>query len=221
MHNCKTTKIDLIELALDEKQLEQNQGLRLELAQCAGCREEYASLRNALRIVDQTMQSASPPETFWSGYHARLRQRLELASDSIVPLHSAPRRKSPLASLQRLVTASVQLPVPIAAALVLLVALSFILVMKFGKPVNAQAVTGVPQVLVKTIEVPVIRDHVVTRVVYRERNSGTGTQSETRSVSNAARGRNEMKPQTPISLVGFKPANDVKLTIIKGDRHEK
>src|SRR2546428_7280531 len=48
-------------------------------------REEYAALRNALRIADQAKQSALPAGNFWSGYHARLRQRLEAGSQSEVP----------------------------------------------------------------------------------------------------------------------------------------
>jgi len=218
MHSCKAIRKTLAELALDE--LEPNQALRLELEQCPACREEYASVRNTLRIVNQTMQSASTPEGFWSGYHFRLRQKI--AAESVVPLRVATARTGLLISLRRVVAASVPVPVPIGAFLVLAVGLSFILALKFGRPANAQPANGAPSVVIKTVEVPVTRDRVVTRVVYREVNRRPGTQSEPRSSSNTKRGSDKMNPQTPMSLVGFKPANDVKLTIIKGSyRDEK
>ena len=222
MHNCKATRKTLTELALDERQLEQDQLLLLELEQCPACREEYTSVRNTLRLVNQTMQSASAPESFWPGYDFRLRQRLKIASESVGPLRSATPRNSLLISLRKVVTASVRVPVPIGALLVLAVGLSFILALKSGRPANAQSATGAPSVVIKTVEVPVTQDRVITRVVYREASRKAGTQSDVRSSSNTKRGSDKMNPQTPMSLVGFKPANDVKLTIIKGSyRDEK
>ena len=51
MHNCKATRETLIALALNPP--DQTQSLPAELETCATCREEYAALRNALRIADQ------------------------------------------------------------------------------------------------------------------------------------------------------------------------
>src|SRR5258708_24705912 len=72
MHNCKANRETLIALALNPHDHTQ---LPAELEQCAGCREEYAGLRTLLRVVNQTKQSALPAESFWTGYHTRLRQR--------------------------------------------------------------------------------------------------------------------------------------------------
>ena len=83
MHNCKANREALIALALNLP--DRTQSLPAELETCATCREEYAALRNTLRITDQAEQSALPADNFWPGYHARLRQRLHylLGHDSV------------------------------------------------------------------------------------------------------------------------------------------
>jgi hypothetical protein len=63
-----------------------------------------------------------------------------------------------------------------------------------------------------------VRERVVTRVVYRERDR----RQPSRANINAIAARSNEPAETPISLVGFKPTNEVKLTIIKGSyRDEK
>jgi hypothetical protein len=79
-----------------------------------------------------------------------------------------------------------------------------------------------PIVVTKTVEVPVpqetIRERVVTRIVYRERDR----RQYSRANVNAIAARRNQPAETQISLVGFKPTNEVKLTIIKGSyRDEK
>ena len=83
MHNCKATRNRLVDLAL--KQTDKSQ-LPAELEQCAACREEFASMRNALRATDVTMWLAEPAENFWPGYHQRLRARLETNSQLLAPV---------------------------------------------------------------------------------------------------------------------------------------
>src|SRR5947209_4605680 len=108
MHNCKATRGRLIEEALNLTPSNQSGPLLAELERCPSCREEFASLRSVLRIVDQGMESAAPAESFWSGYHARLRQSLERDSS----LASRPRTETGAlvvlrSLLQRLTMASV------------------------------------------------------------------------------------------------------------------
>lgn len=233
MHNCKATRKLLIEQALDQTLSDRSQSLLAELEHCSGCREEFASLRSVLRVADQAMESGLPAERFWSGYHARLRQSLERDSASSAP-SLASRARSETGALillqnllQKLATGSVAVPVPVAAVLIVLFGLSILFATHSRRQSIVEPLSGTSSVVTRTVEVPVIQEKVVTRVVYRERSprtirDDTGTQSEkpARTASNAQ--RNEIPGNAPFSLVGFKPPNEVKLTIIKGSyRDEK
>ncbi len=214
MHNCKANRDALIAMALNPP--DRTQSLPAELETCATCREEYAALRNSLRVADQAKQSALPAEDFWSGYNARLRQRLEAGSQSAIP--SPAFEKRPRTRLGDLFTSSVRIPVPVAAGLLLFLVASFAFALNSRRPIN----TPPPMVVTKTVEVPVaqetVRERVVTRVVYRERDR----RQPSRAQANAIAARRTEPAGTPISLVGFKPTNEVKLTIIKGSyRDEK
>jgi hypothetical protein len=227
MHNCKATRKRLIEQALDET-LSSQGALQAELEPCLACREEFASLRSVLRVADQAMESALPAESFWSGYHARLRQSLERDSS----LASGPRTKTGALILLRnllpgLATASVPVPVPVAAILVVLFALSIVFAMHSRSRPIAEPLTGTSSVVTKTVEVPVIQERTVTRVVYRDIYRSTTRdiarlEKPARSAAKVTDQRNETTDSAPISLVGFKPTSDPKLTIIKGSyRDEK
>jgi hypothetical protein len=211
MHNCKANRETLIALALNPT--DQTQSLPAELETCATCRKEYAALRNSLRVAGQAEQSALPAESFWPGYHARLRQRLEAGSES----QALEKRASLKTLLGNLFTSSVRVPVPVAAGLLLFLVVSFAFALNSRRPTN----TPPPIVVTKTVEVRVpqetVRERVVNRVVYqRDRRQPAGAKANT-----IAARRNE-PTETPFSLVGFKPANEVKLTIIKGSyRDEK
>jgi hypothetical protein len=222
MHNCKTLRSRLIEQAMDET-LSGQGALLAELEQCPACREEFASLRGVLRITDQAMESALPDEDFWSGYHARLRQRLEITSGSAVPSRSPqPRTDTGLQNwLRRLVTASVPVPVPLAAILVVLFGVSLLFAMNSRRSSSAEPIPGSPLVITRVVEVPVIQERTITRVVYRDRSAptlrGKSSQPERTLAARASRSNAEAS----ISLAGFKPANEVKLTIIKGSTRDE
>lgn len=214
MHNCKANREPLIALALNPP--DQTQSLPAEFETCATCREEYAALRDFLRVAEQAKQSALPAESFWPSYRARLRQRLETGAQSGVPSYAFENR--PRTRLGNLFTSSVRVPVPVAVGLLLFLVVSFAFALNSRRPIK----TPQPIVVTKTVEVPVpqetVRERVVTRVVYRERDRRQTAGAKANTI--AAR-RNE-PAETPISLVGFKPTNEVKLTIIKGSyRDEK
>ena len=213
MHNCKRTREALIEMAVSKAPSDQNGLLWAELERCDPCREEYESVRNALRATDQAMQSALPAENFWPGYHARLRQRLEGASKS--RLAEQPTRAGVFVWLGKFVTTSVRVPVPLAASVVVLLIVSILFTIYSRTALRAAP--GPPSVITKTVEVPVIREKPVT--VYVERNRHTSRHLQRRETQRNALStiaRRQRETNVPVSLVGFKPANDVKLTIIKG-----
>ena len=220
MHNCKRTKAALIEMAVSNATSDQNGSLWAELEQCDTCREEYESVRNALRVTDQAMQFALPAENFWPDYQARLRQRLEGASKS--GLSEQPPRAGVFVWLGKFVAASVRVPVPLAATVVVLFAFSVIFTVYSRNALRAAA-TNAPSVITKTVEVPVIREKPVTVYVERNRRTPRHTPRREETERNALTtlDRRQREPNPPVSLVGFKPADEVKLTIIKGSYRDK
>lgn len=232
MHNCKSTRKSLIDLVLDELQPTQKQQLLAELKNCPACSEEHSRLRSALRVSDQALQSALPSETFWPVYHERLTQRIENYSPHTA--HLAPPSEV-WSKLQKIVTASVRIPVPVAAALILMLSISTLFAMHSRRQLNAgsppQATPPTANVEAKTVEVPVIQEKVVTRIVYvekpRVRNAGSKLNRDTplNRSSTMARldGANGSATNSAaMSLVGFKPTEQVKIKVMKGSyRDEK
>ena len=225
MHNCKAIRKRLIEEAVDETVSSQG-ALLAELEACSSCREEFASLRGVLRVADQAMESALPAEGFWSGYHARLRQSLERDGSLASRARSETGALVLLRNLlQRLATASVRVPVTVAAVLIILFGLSIVFATYSRRQPTTESLPNTSTVVAKTVEVPVIRERTVTRVVYRDRSRRSvsdiagKTAKRAEKVTNRS---NEPVANTPISLVGFKPTSDPKFTIIKGSyRDEK
>ena len=229
MHNCKLTRSSFIDLALGEIEPARATQLQAELNDCPGCHEEYESLRSTLHVSNQALRSAVPGEEFWPGYRTRLHAKL-LASPA-PQLESAGEPPSALATmslssqlwsaLKTLATTSVSVPVPAALALLLVFGV-FFFVLRAREQVNVTPSTPVALVNTRTVEVPVIQEKVITRVVYVEkkgRRSASGANQSDRTEipaapnSVAVTGSN---PATALSLAGFKPTNEVKLTVIKG-----
>src|SRR3954453_10931969 len=117
MHNCKLTKNNLVELALHEVSLEQEQTLIAQMDHCESCREEYAAIKGALSMTRASMLAQLPAENFWSGYHDRLTHSLQ------TPRINQPRptmAERAWLTLKAWATSSVRVPVPIAAAVLIM-----------------------------------------------------------------------------------------------------
>ena len=231
MHNCKLTRDILIDFALDEASPEQTGELPAELNDCAACHAEYATLKNTLRVSQQALRSALPAEEFWPGYHARLQHKL------IQHLQDNKRGSSvaqplPLAfssrlwnELRRMATTSVRVPVPVGLAILLLAGFFFVSWRSRGQ--TSVAVSSVPAET-KTVQVPVVQERVVTQVVYVERKkrrskgtAGSSYRPDPNTVDVVASAASGASAKTAISLVGFKPTDKVKLTIIKGSYQDE
>jgi hypothetical protein len=208
MHNCKATRKKLVDLALN--QTEQRQ-VPAEVGQCAGCREEFASLRNALRSTEATMLLSEPVENFWPGYRERLRARLE--TDTQPPAPVAPGGLGPW--LRRLANASISVPVPVALALLPVIGFSLFF-MTYARPSSSVTSILTPaSVITRTVEVPVVQEKLVTRVVYRNVRQAQRGPATPERVDEAIDNQ-QMEPPAVRTLEGFKPAHEAKLTIIKG-----
>ena len=229
MHNCKLTRSSFIELALSEVEPQRATQLQAELNDCSACHEEYESLRSTLHVSNQALRSAVPGEEFWPGYRTRLHSKLlasptqQLASTGERPSASAATVSlgSQLwLALRTLATTSVRVPVPAALALLLVFGV-FVFVLRAREQVQARPSAPVELVRTHTV-VPVIQEKIITRVVYVEkkgrRSASDANQSDRTGVPAAPNtvAVTGSDPATALSLVGFKPTNEVKLTIIKG-----
>ena len=217
MHNCKATRSEFIERAFDEIAPAQRERLLIELQQCAACREEYAVLRNVLRAANQGFRSALPTESFWPSYHARLRRRLE--DVSAVGAEGVLYGPSMFARLwmmlKQIATSSVRVPVPVGAVLLLFLGLATLFALYSRSAVSDGGTRESISVMTKTVEVPVVQERVVTRVVYVERNPRRVRGSQEQLASSGS------PDKATVTLVGFKPTEQIKLTVIKGSYQDE
>jgi len=215
MHNCSKTKEQITELLLDGAEPLSDRAVSEELRRCAECRGEFDGLSATLRITTRLREAAAPTQAYWSSYHARLQERLSHAK--------AQRRKenqtlsfAPLRLCARFLKSSVLVPVPLGIVTVL----AFSIVALFAmRSVRYEIVLPInPSVVNVPVEVPVIQEKIVTRVVYREKRSKrllqTGVPSKADSA--VAKSQKSQNEDIPASLSGFKPTDQVKLTVIKG-----
>lgn len=220
MHNCTETKERLTELVLDGRTTEISAA---ELNTCAECRAEFEAISMTLRMTSRLSETAAPAESYWSGYHARLREKLATAPN---PSHAEKQRRKeklgPLFETMRLcVRTTVRVPLPLAlAAIIACLALGVFAFRRAEQP-PTQPTSQAPLVVRVPVQVPVVQEKVVTRVVYRDRrsssrNSRRAINDDAQAESTFAKSRKPSTDAIPASLNGFKPADEIKLTVIKG-----
>jgi hypothetical protein len=113
--------------------------------------------------------------------------------------------------------ATASIPVPVVSALFVCLAFSIFFMMHSRRSSSAGPILTPPSVITRTIEVPVVREKLVTRVVYRKIQ--TPPPDLVSRERDAARTAEPQQPEPPVfvnGLEGFQPANDARLTIIKG-----
>lgn len=202
MHNCSKTKEQIIELLLDGTD-QPPDSLSNELHACRECGGEFDALNATLRLTSRLKEVPAPSESYWTSYHDRLRQKLVDAA--------APTREP--SGPSRLITffkSSIRVPVPVAAAAVIVFVVLFSLSFRKSEQPNIQP----PSVVHVPVEVPVFQEKIVTRVVYKERRAQS--KNPTHANRNPTVENTFAKSQVEPGLNGFKPAEDVKLTVIKG-----
>jgi hypothetical protein len=221
MHNCKLTRRDFVDLALDEIPGARAKQLLAELNDCQACQLEYEALRSTLHISNRALRSSVPEEEFWRGYHSRLQSRL-MTSEAQQIENAEPTPFHLWSAFKRALTTSVRVPLPAALALVLVLGVTFF-VMQTRAQINRTPVS-VATVETRTVEVPVIQEKIVTRVVYVEKKGERARSGVNRTNGNEvpASVTGSDAARTALSLVDFKPTEEVKLTVIKGsDKDQK
>jgi hypothetical protein len=203
MHNCRQVKEQVAELVLDGAN-RPDEVLSAELRSCAACHAEFEALSATLRITMRLRESAAPAENYWPNYHAKLRQKLV----------SSENRKFDRSSwLAGFIKSSVAVPVPVVVVLILISVVFITVAVRTKSPQPTPA----PAVVYITTEVPVIQERLVTRVVYREKRSNSKSLISAAPVADTlARSQKPRTEDVPASLVGFKPTEEIKLTVIKG-----
>ena len=202
MHNCRDTKERLAELVLDEAVLP------AEVGQCDECRAEFEALNATLRVTARLRETVAPSEDYWVDYHVRLREKLSRAKtqsrkEEFVPFFAPLRLCGKL--FVRLLKSSVPVPVPIAVAAIILL----------GVIATRQSPAPNPVIVHVPVEVPVIQEKTVTQVVYREKRP-TSKRSKRLGVTPASENTFARSQKHEINLTGFKPTDEIKLTVIKG-----
>ena len=208
MHNCREIRERFTELILDGRS---DEVLSTELNKCAECREEFDAFNATLRMTTRLSETAIPDESYWTGYHATLREKLshaqvrrrkENTGASFAPLRLGVR------TLWR------PIPVPLGLAAIIFCLLGVLAFRSTRPPVISD-----PVIVQVPVEVPVVQEKIVTRVVYRDRylpaRTSTRAGQDSRAENTFARSQKPRPEEIP-SLTGFKPAADVKLTVIKG-----
>jgi hypothetical protein len=210
MHNCKDSKETIMEAALQGWIPSPD-----EFVACPRCREEFESLRGTVQMTDDALQLVHPRENFWIGYDARLRR--QLARNELPASRS---RLGTFASLLRnIATASVPVPAPLALTIFGFVVFSVFFLLHSRTNSNAAPAGTQPTIINRTIEVPVIQEKQITRVVYRDRRATKQSPVTSLARDIAATRRDETPAKE--SLDGFTPVHEVRLTLIKGSRDEK
>lgn len=204
MHNCKTTR-DLMTELLTEGAATPTHELLIELRCCSECREEFDALKKTLHVTTRTIESVAPPEEYWSGYHASLKRKL---LGSRAPVETPPQPSW----VVRLFRTSVPVPVPVGLALIILFAGAFF----YASRAATIQVRQEPTVVRMPVEVPVIQERVVTQTVYRYRYRTVVSRTGNKVDDQATLARSQKSNPVPATLIGFKPLEEIKLTVIKG-----
>ncbi|MDQ1560371.1 MAG: hypothetical protein QOD32_3431 [Pyrinomonadaceae bacterium] len=253
MHDCRQTQDSLIDLLFDEADGAARTRLLAEVGRCAACEAEYRSLAATLDVCGEASAALAPRENYWPQYHAALTRRLRGAAatndahagsvtdDSqavrVTPAHApfSHAASTHATFWKRLLTTSIRVPAPLAAAAALLlvatsVATVALVVRPAPEPIGIAAPPAVqpeaaPQI--KFVEVPVVEEKIVTQIIYLPRRVDGGSDNARQLASrenlagvrrqNAPPAANASTATTPrANLSGFKPAGEVNLRIIKG-----
>lgn len=203
MHNCNTTRERLTQQLLDG--CDPRMSLAADLRECAECREEFRALKETLALTTRLIETATPPDNYWPGYHTRLKEKLYAAQQLRVELRRVePWRVEPGRQYPGFLSASIRVPVPVAFAIAAVVVLAFVLSIRVP---SDPTIVHVPVEV--TVPVPVIQQKTVERIVYREKRWKPAKLAKPAPVTPPSE-------STLASLEGFRPTAQVKLTVIKG-----
>jgi hypothetical protein len=216
MHNCRATRELFTEHLLDRANRGLDESLSTELNECFECYEEFRAVKETLLVTGRLIEKAVPAESYWLTYHATLKQKVIQADRRAIET-VLPARKTPWWTA--FFKSTIRIPLPVGGAFVVLFVLSLILLVRAQGRVESPTQVSVVRI---PVEVPVVQEKIVTRVVYRESRrrvspkDSNGVVSSPEADAALARSQAPNRELRPATLIGFKPLDEVKLTVIKG-----
>ena len=195
----------------------------------------HARLHGKLIALQEDNERASPsPQPVRQSLNSSLRLRFWIAA--VTQAARGAQLAGPAGVLislrsmgRKLATTSVRVPVPVVAlALMLLFGVTVLALRSHGpleaeEPAKSTQSNQLASVETRMVQVPVIQEKVVTRVVYVEKKTSESRgashqldREELNAANRFAGGGSDASRQMAMSLSGFKPTDQVKLTIIKG-----
>jgi hypothetical protein len=219
MHSCSETRERFTEFLLDGADCRSDEALSAQLRGCGECRNEFYAVRATLRITKRSSELSTPAEDYWTKYHAKLRQKIE---NGLEESHATAQRRKEKLGLSfaplRLVVRTVPVPVPLIAAVII----AFVAVSAFAIFGDREPTAQAPLVLQVPVEVPVTQEKIITRVVYRDRRPPTQSSKQSINAPPKSERTFAKSGEVPAALEGFKPTEEVKLTVVKGgSRYEE
>jgi hypothetical protein len=218
MHDCREIERKLIDLVFDE--LGEDERLRLlsEIEECPECLGEYNSVRGTIKLVDHAVEGSLPAEDFWPQHHEAMRQHF-MANSSPAPTHKAP-------FWNRLFTLRLHVPVPVAATFVILMLTLSVLAFRSSTASPGQTLATPPlptaKIIPRLVEVPVVREKVVTRTVYveRKRRDANDARDQLSKFKRDAPPVLEKEDDpdkifTRASLTDYQPPDEMRIRVIK------
>jgi Putative zinc-finger len=217
MHSCRRSTEKILDLVFNELGPVERERLKEQLHGCPACLSTLEEYSNTLAAFDTAAEAGAPGEAYWSSFEAALEQKIRSAGDKRL-------KKRPFFS--RLLTARVTVPVPLAAgfALLLFAAIAGLTYSRGRERVVEVAVPGPEQAAqIKYVEVPMIKEKVVTRTVYvpkpvrfSEPHPKVFDKSQLATFASVEPPEKEEAGSiTRANLEGFLPAEDMKLRIIR------
>jgi hypothetical protein len=219
MHDCRKMKEELVDLVFNEVDPERELLILEESERCRACREEYSSMCEALNGFDEAAYALMPREEFWTEYHSKLEARLDEAARAhtvVVPFW------------RRALRTSFHVPVPVAVAAALLLAVTSVMAIRSfisqsgPRPTAGEQTAATAQQQPRVVEVPVVErvveEKIVTRTVYVTKRPRTANQAvpSVQGLQDITAKNLKETNTSGITLNGFQPPSDVKLTVIKG-----
>lgn len=221
MHDCGEVESKLIDLLFDEVGEDERLRLLAEIESCPECLGEYNSGYGTIRIFDRAAQASLPADDFWPQHHEMLRQHLALSN--------VPALASQEPFWKRFFALRLHVPAPVAVASVICLLTLSILAFRpsanrLGQTVATQQVPT-PQVLQQIIEVPVVREKLVTRTIYVEKTKPGARNTSTQLARSRRIAPSLIEKEddpggvfTPASFTGYRPPDELRIRVIKRNK---
>jgi hypothetical protein len=174
-------------------ELTQTESLSVDnhLIACVNCRNRLEIMSEQIDRVQTLFSALSPlPNEYPLDARIALNQFRTLRE----PARGRERAIAILATCRQFLTTSISIPVPLAAALVIAFSVLFHLAMRAQEPLNLQSAQSVrlPD-LPKIVEIPVVREKVVTQTIYIESNNEKKRKTRSFLVQNLSKNRVEQE----------------------------